>query len=84
MREKSRKEVMKFWCVVDKILERFKVTETADTMASQIGTSAAASESPPSPTSQSKSGSVDVPKVDLFVGNLSLYTEATSLKEYFE
>ena len=83
---------MKFWCLEDKILERFKVTEPADTMASQIGTSseprdvdaAAASESPPSPTSQSKSGSVDLPKVDLFVGNLSLYTEATSLKEYFE
>ena len=36
------------------------------------------------PESQRKSGGERPPKVDLFVGNLSLYTGAEGLKEYFE
>ena len=79
---------MKSRCLEEEILKRFKINETADMMATQIGTSEPrdvnASESPPSTTSQSKSGSADLPKVDLFVGNLSLYTDAATLKAYFE
>ena len=71
-------------------MKRFKIAKTTDTMASQTGTTetrdvdVAGSDSPSTPTSQGKFGNVDLPKVDLFVGNLSLYTEATALKEYFE
>ena len=72
--------------------KRFKLTKAANAMASRNGTSesrdvevnAAASESASSPSPQLELGRDDAPKLDLFVGNLSLYTEAASLKEYFE
>ena len=57
---------------------------TSASEARDVEVNAAASESPPSLSPQSKLGRDDSPKVDLFVGNLSLYTEAASLKEYFE